>query len=57
MIKDMQEKVIKACDKFLDPKKKLNINGMKIEVSRVLKNYVGRETNKTPMVMPVIMVL
>jgi ribonuclease J len=57
MIKDMQEKVIKACDRFLDQKKKLNINGMKIEVTRVLKQYVGKETNKSPMIMPVIMVL
>ncbi|MBI9010399.1 MAG: ribonuclease J [Tenericutes bacterium] len=57
MVKDMQEKVIKACDKFLEPSKKLNINGMKIEVTRVLKTYVGKETNKTPMIMPVIMVL
>ena len=57
MIKDMQEKVIKACDRFLDQNKKLNINGMKLEVTRTLKQYVGRETNKNPMIMPVIMVL
>jgi ribonuclease J len=57
MIKDMQERIIKACDHFLEPSKKLNINGMKLEVTRVLKQYVGKETNKSPMIMPVIMVL
>jgi len=30
---------------------------MKLEVTRTLKQYVGRETNKNPMIMPVIMVL
>ncbi len=57
MIKDMQEIVIHALDKYLEPDKKLNINGMKIEVTRQLKNYVGQQTNRNPMIMPVIMVL
>lgn len=57
MIKDMQELIIKTCDKFLDPGKKLNINGMKIEVTKALRHYVGKHTQRSPMIMPVIMVL
>lgn len=57
MVKDMQEIVIKSLDKYLEPDKKLNINGMKIEVTRQLKNYISQQTNRNPMIMPVIMVL
>lgn len=57
MIKEMQEMVVQITDKFLEPDKKLNINGMKIEISKVLKNYVMKQTKRSPMIMPVIMVL
>jgi len=57
MVKDMQEIVIKTCDRFLNPEKKININGMKIEVSKALKLYVNKQTKRNPMIMPVIMVL
>ncbi len=57
MTKDLQEITIKACDKFLDYGKKLNINGIKIEVTRALKAYINKMTKRSPMIMPVIMVL
>jgi len=57
MISEMQELVIDVTDKFLDPDKKLNINGMKNEITKALKSYVIRHTKRTPMIMPVIMVL
>ncbi|XMB71964.1 ribonuclease J [Mycoplasmatota bacterium WC30] len=57
MVKDMQEIVIKTCDRFLNPEKKININGMKIEVSKALKLYINKQTKRNPMIMPVIMVL
>ncbi len=57
MIKEMQEMIIEVSDRYLDPDKKLNINGMKIEISKVLKNYVAKQTKRNPMIMPVIMVL
>ncbi len=57
MISEMQELVINVTDKYLDPDKKLNINGMKNEITKALKSYVIRHTKRTPMIMPVIMVL
>lgn len=57
MIKEMQELVLDVGDRFLDPDKKLNINGMKNEITKALKNYVSRQTKRSPMIMPVIMVL
>lgn len=57
MIKDMQELVINACEKYLSIGKKLNINGMKIEVSKVLKQYILKVSRRSPMIMPVIMVI
>lgn len=57
MTKDIQEVTIKACDKFLDYGKKLNINGIKIEVTKALKTYINKTTKRSPMIMPVIMVL
>jgi len=57
MIKDMQEIVIESANKFLDPDKKLNIGGMKLEITKQLKNYIVKHTKRNPMIMPVIMVL
>ncbi len=57
MIEEMQEMVINVADKHLDPDKKLNINGMKNDITKVLRNYVMKQTKRSPMIMPVIMVL
>ena len=57
MIKDMQEIVIESANKYLDVTKKININGMKNDITRSLKNYVLKQTKRTPVIMPVIMVL
>lgn len=57
MIKDMQELVIETANKFLDPDKKLNISGMKLDITKQLKHYVTKHTKRNPMIMPVIMVL
>ena len=57
MIEEMQKLIIDIADKYLDPDKKLNINGMKNDISKSLKNYVMKQTKRTPMIMPVIMVL
>ena len=57
MIKDMQEIILTSADKYLDSSKKININGMKNDISRQLKIYVQKKTNRTPMIMPVVMVL
>ena len=57
MIEEMQTMVINISDKYLDPDKKLNINGMKNEITKVLRNYIMKQTKRSPMIMPVIMVL
>ena len=58
MIKDMQKIVIDVSKKFLNPEqKKLNISGIKNDISRALKNYIKKETNRQPMIMPVVMIL
>ncbi len=57
MIKEMQELIIEVSDKYLDIDKKLNINGMKTDITRALKHYVTKQTKRSPMIMPVIMVL
>jgi ribonuclease J len=57
MAMDMQELVIESVNKYLDSNKKININGMKNDITRTLKNYVLNQTKRTPMIMPVIMVL
>ncbi|MCF7923898.1 MAG: ribonuclease J [Candidatus Izimaplasma sp.] len=58
MIKDMQKLVIEAAKKYLDPNhSKLNINGIKNDITRSLKNYIKKETNREPMIMPVVMIL
>jgi len=57
MIEEMQKLIMDISDKYLDPGKKLNINGMKNDIGKSLKNYVMKQTKRTPMIMPVIMVL
>ncbi|MDA3932478.1 MAG: ribonuclease J [Tenericutes bacterium] len=58
MIKDMQKIVLDSSKKYLNPnQKKLNINGLKNDISKSLKSYVKHETNREPMIMPIIMLL
>ncbi len=57
MIRDMQELVLESANKYLDPDKKLNISGMKLDITKQLKHYVTKNTKRNPMIMPVIMVL
>jgi ribonuclease J len=57
MTKDMQEIVLDVTDKYLNPKHKLNMNGIKNDIIRSLKKYIFDETRREPMIMPVIMVL
>lgn len=57
MLRKMQEIALDVTDKYLLPTKKININGMKNDLSRTLGRYIKEKTNREPMVMPVIMVL
>ncbi len=57
MMKDMQEITLDSTEKYLNPKHKLNINGMKNDIIRSLRKYIYDETKRQPMIMPVIMVL
>lgn len=57
MIRDMQELVLESANKYLDLDKKLNISGMKLDITKQLKHYVTKNTKRNPMIMPVIMVL
>ena len=57
MIRDMQEIVTKSINKILDPNKKINVNIMKTEVTKQLKHFVYDETKRSPMIMPVIMLV
>lgn len=57
MIKDLQEIALDVTDKYLVVGKKLNINGMKNDLSKTIGKYIFQKTNREPMVMPVIMVL
>jgi ribonuclease J len=57
MTKDMQEIVLDVTEKYLNPKHKLNMNGIKNDIIRSLKKYIFDETKREPMIMPVIMVL
>jgi ribonuclease J len=57
MMKDMQEITLDSTEKYLNPKHKLNINGMKNDIIKSLKKYIHEETKRQPMIMPVIMVL
>ncbi len=57
MMKDMQEITLDSTEKYLNPKHKLNINGMKNDIIKSLRKYIYDETKRQPMIMPVIMVL
>ncbi len=58
MMKEMQKIVIQASKKYLNPDfKKLNMSGIKNDITRALKSYIKDETNREPMIMPIIMVL
>ncbi|MBU1144640.1 MAG: ribonuclease J [Firmicutes bacterium] len=57
MIKDLQEMALNVSDKFLVSNKKLNINGIKNDLSKTISKYVFQKTGREPMVMPVIMIL
>jgi ribonuclease J len=58
MIKDMQKIVLDSSKKYLNPNhKKLNMSGLKNDISKSLKHYIKNETNREPMIMPIIMVL
>ncbi|MDD5293080.1 MAG: ribonuclease J, partial [Candidatus Izemoplasmatales bacterium] len=57
MIKDMQELSLDVTDRYLASGKKLNINGMKNDLSKTIGKYVLQKTDRKPMIMPVIMVM
>ncbi|MGE4378355.1 MAG: ribonuclease J [Candidatus Izemoplasmatales bacterium] len=57
MTKDMQEIILDVTEKYLNPKHKLNISGMKNDIIKNLRRYISDETRREPMIMPVIMVL
>ena len=57
MTKDMQEIILDVTEKYLNPKHKLNISGMKNDIIKNLRKYISDETKREPMIMPVIMVL
>jgi ribonuclease J len=57
MTKDMQEIILDVTDKYLNPKHKLNMSGIKNDIIKSLRKYISEETRREPMIMPVIMVL
>ncbi len=57
MIKDLQALALDVTDKYLATGKKLNISGMKNDLTKALGKYIFQKTSREPMVMPVIMVL
>ncbi len=57
IVKDLQEITLDVTEKYLNPKHKLNINGMKNDIIKSLKKRIYDETKREPMIMPVIMVL
>ena len=58
MIKEMKKIVLDSSRKFLNPNnKKLNINGIKNDVSKALGAYIKNETSREPMIMPIVMIL
>jgi len=57
MTKDMQEIILNVTEKFLNPKHKLNMTGIKNEIIKALRKYISDETKREPVIMPVIMVL
>lgn len=57
MTKDMQEIILDVTDKYLNPKHKLNMSGIKNDIIKALRKYISEQTKREPMIMPVIMVL
>ncbi|MGD9761419.1 MAG: ribonuclease J [Candidatus Izemoplasmatales bacterium] len=57
MTKDLQEIILDVTEKYLNPKHKLNMSGIKNDIIKSLRKYISEETKKEPMIMPVIMVL
>lgn len=57
MIKELQALSLDVTDRYLGAGKKINISGMKNDLTKTLARYVADKTNREPMVMPVIMVL
>lgn len=58
MIKDMQKVVIEATETRLKPNhNRINISGIKSEITKSLTTYIKNETNREPMIMPIIMVI
>jgi ribonuclease J len=58
MIKDMQSIVIDVINQSLpEVHKRININSIKSEVTKALKKYILDETNREPMIMPIIMLI
>ena len=57
MLRHLQEMALDITDKYLGSSKKININGMKNDLSRSIGRYIKEKTNREPMIMPVIMVL
>ncbi len=57
MIRDLQEIALNVTDKYLVAGKKLNISGMKNDLTKTISRYVDQKTGRQPMIMPVIMIL
>lgn len=58
MIVDMQKLVASVTENILkNTQNRININGIKAEVIKALKKYVADETNREPMIMPIIMIV
>ncbi|MBN2504574.1 MAG: ribonuclease J [Bacilli bacterium] len=57
MLRDLQELALNVTDKYLVQGKKLNISGMKNDLTKTFARYVDQKTGRQPMIMPVIMIL
>jgi len=58
MMKDMQKIILDTSKEHLSgSQQKININALKSELTKALKHYIKDETNREPMIMPIIMLL